>query len=67
MAGVLITKEKGLSHATLTELQKQGHVKDVIKTAIHYSSMSNWKEEIELYVMTFNISMYEINKYEQKT
>ena len=51
-AGVLISLDKELSHATLDDLYQRGHVKDVVKTVPHLSSVQSWKEDIELYVIT---------------
>ena len=47
-AGVLISQDQDLSHTTLDDLHKQGHIKDVVKTAPHLSSVQSWKEAIEL-------------------
>ena len=50
-AGVLISQDQDLSHTTLDDLHKQGHVKDVFVTASHLSSVQSWKEAVELYVI----------------
>ena len=57
-AGVVISKDQDLSNMTLDDLHKQGYVKDVVQTTPHLSSVQNWEEAIELYVITYTQYTY---------
>jgi len=48
MAGVILSKSD--EHMTLAQLEKEGIVKEVVKSKVHLCADSNWKEQFELYV-----------------
>jgi len=46
MAGVILSK--GEEQRTLAQLEKEGVVKEVVKSKVHLCADTKWKEQLEL-------------------